>query len=136
MRPLVDAALVILLTQLFSPIVLAQNNPIEREVKAHLKDPGKPFTMFVRVKIKHGAGPRFEAAFAKAITETRKEKGNKAYDLNRSENGTEYIVYERWDNFAALQFHLKLPHITTLLEQIGDLLDGPPEVKVFFPAGE
>ncbi|MSQ97316.1 MAG: antibiotic biosynthesis monooxygenase [Gemmataceae bacterium] len=114
-----------------------KENPIATEVKANLKDPTKPFTMFVHVKIKVGAGSKFEAAFAKAIVGTRKEKGNKAYDLNRSVKApNEYVVYERWQDLAALQAHLKTPHITTLLTEIGDLLDGPPEVKALLPAGE
>jgi autoinducer 2-degrading protein len=115
----------------------AQENPIEKAVKAALKDPSKPFTMMVHVKVKDGAGAKFEAAFAKAIIGTRKEKGNKAYDLNRSiKSPNEYIVYERWQDFAALQAHLKTPHIITLLSDISDLLDGPPEAKAFVPAGE
>ena len=114
-----------------------KENPIATEVKANLKDPSKPFTMLVRVKIKDGVGSKFEAAFAKAVTATRKEKGNKAYDLNRSAKApNEYVVYERWQDLAALQAHMKTPHITTLLAEIGDLLEGPPEVKVFLPAGK
>src|SRR5262245_40165944 len=113
----------------------AQENPIEKAVKAALKDPSKPFTMVVHVKIKDGAAAKFEDAFAKAIIGTRKEKGNKAYDLNRSiKSPNEYFVYERWQDFAALQAHLKTPHITTLLSEIGELLDGPPEAKAFVPA--
>jgi quinol monooxygenase YgiN len=113
-----------------------KENPIEAEVKASLKGPARPFTMLLRVKVKDGAGKKFEAAFAKAAAGTRKEKGNKAYELNRSaKSPNEYIVYERWQNVAALQAHLKAPHITTLLAEIGDLLDGPPEVKVFVPVG-
>ncbi|MBM3994761.1 MAG: antibiotic biosynthesis monooxygenase [Planctomycetes bacterium] len=112
-------------------------NPIEAEVKANLKDLKKPFTMLVIVKIKEGAAEKFESAFVKARVATRKEKGNKAYSLNRSTKApNEYFVYERWDNFAALQKHLKAPHITALLADIGDLLDGPPQVKVFLPIRE
>jgi quinol monooxygenase YgiN len=112
-------------------------HPIAAEVKKQVKDTSKPFTMMVYLKVKEGAGPKFETAFAKAIKGTRKEKGNKAYDLNRSaKDPAEYIVYERWQNLAALEAHLKTPHITTLLEEVGDLLDGMPEVRVFVPAGE
>ena len=117
--------------------VPAQENPSEQAVKAALKDPSKPFTIMVHVKVKDGAGAKFEAAFAKAIVGTRKEKGNKTYDLNRStESPNEYIVYERWQNFAALQAHMKTPHFATLLSEVGELLDGAPELKVFLPASE
>ena len=109
-------------------------NPIEAEVKASLKDLTKPFVLYVRIKIKDDTAVKFEAAFAKARTATRKEKGNKAYSLTRSTKvPNEYVVYERWENFAALQTHLKAPHFAALLAEVGDLLDGAPDVKVFLP---
>jgi quinol monooxygenase YgiN len=112
-------------------------NPIEAEVKANLKDLTKPFVLIVHLKIKDGAAEKFEAAFAKGRAGTRKEKGNKTYDLSRStKTPTEYIVYERWTNFAALQAHLKEAHFTTLIAEISELLAGPPSGKVFLPAGE
>ena len=114
-----------------------KENPIEKEVKASLKDLKKPFVMLVTVKIKDGTAEKFEAAFAKARTATRKEKGNKAYSLVRSTKvKNEYVVYERWDNFAALQAHMKTPHLTALLTEVGDMFDGHPDVKVFVPTRE
>ena len=114
-----------------------KENPIVKEVKANLKEPGKPFVMFVHLKLKEGNAAKFEAAFAKARTATRKEKGNKAYSLNRSAKApNEYVVYERWENLAALQSHIKTPHTEALLAEIGDMLDGAPEVKVFLPTRE
>src|SRR5262245_21543035 len=93
-----------------------KEHPIVAEVRANLQDPSKPFTLLVRVKTKEGAGPKLEAAFAKAVAASRKEKGNKAYDLNRSAKApTEYVVYERWTDLAALQAHLKAPHFLTLV---------------------
>ena len=114
-----------------------KENPIEAAVKANLKEPTKPFVMFLSVKIKDGAAAKFEAAFAKARTATRKEKGNKAYSLNRSTKATnEYVVYERWENFAALQAHMKSPHLVALIAEVGEMFDGHPEVKVFIPTRE
>ena len=123
---------------LVSP-ALAQDkeNPIEKEVKASLKDLKKPFVMLVTVKIKDGTAEKFEAAFAKCRTATRKEKGNKAYSLVRSTKAkNEYVVYERWENFAALQTHMKTPHFVALLADVGEMFDGHPEVKVFLPTRE
>jgi quinol monooxygenase YgiN len=114
-----------------------QEHPIVDAVKAKIGDPARPFTMFVHLKVKDGAAEKFEASFAKAIAGTRKEKGNRAYDLNRmGKDSSEYVVYERWQNLDALRFHVKTPHITNLLAEIGDLLAGPPEVKSAIPAGE
>ena len=109
-------------------------NPIEAEVKASLKDLTKPFVMIVHVKIKDGEAAKFEAAFAKNRAGTRKEKGNITYDMSRSaKSPNEYIVYERWKNFEALQSHFKEPHFTTMIADITDMLDGHPMVKVFIP---
>ena len=114
-----------------------KENPIEKAVKASLKDPTKPFVMLVNLEIKDGTATKLEAAFAKARAATRKEKGNKAYSLNRSTKApNEYVVYERWENFAALQAHLKTPHFAALLTEVSDMLDGAPEVKVFIPTRE
>lgn len=114
-----------------------QQHPIAAQVRAALADPAKPFTLVVVLKVKDGGGAKFEAAVAKATRETRKEKGNRAYDLHRAPKGTtDYILYERWQDLAALEGHLKAPHFTTLLAEIGDLLDGPPDLKIFVPVGE
>ena len=135
MLPLLAVALI-----LASPLPAQDKdkpNPIEAEVKANLKDLTKPFVMVVSLKVKDGSASKFETAFAKGRAGTRKEKGNLAYELSRStKNPADYIVYERWANFAALQAHLKAPHLTAMLAEIGDMLDGPPTVKVFLPAGE
>jgi quinol monooxygenase YgiN len=111
-----------------------KEDPILATVKATIKDPSKPFTMLVRVQVKEDAGAKFEAAFARATRATRKEKGNRAYDLNRDlKMPTRYVVYERWQNLKALQEHLQSEHIKTLLSEIGDLLAAPPEVSVMTP---
>ena len=114
-----------------------KENPIAAQVKASVKDPAKPFTLIIRLKVKEGAGEKLEAAFAKARKATRQEKGNRAYDLNRdTKTPTQYVVYERWQNVAALEAHLKAPYITTLLTELGDLVAAPPEASILVPAGE
>jgi quinol monooxygenase YgiN len=115
----------------------AQEHPIVAQVKAAVSDLAKPFTLIVRLTIKDGAAEKFQAAFAKAAKATRQEKGNRAYDLNRdAKTPTRYLLYERWQNLAALQTHLKSAHITTLFAELGDLLAMPPEATVFVPAGD
>jgi quinol monooxygenase YgiN len=109
-------------------------HPVVVDVKSKLKDPKKPFTMLVRLKVKEGSEEKFEKAFAKAREGTLKEKGNKAYDLARNtKTPNEYIVYERWVDLEALDTHIKTKYITTLLAELNDLLVGPPELQVFVP---
>lgn len=109
-------------------------NPIVAGVKANLKDPTKPFTLLVLLKVKEGSEEKFEKAFATARAETRKEKGNMQYDLSRdAKSPGQYIVYERWANLAALEAHIKAKHIETLLAEIGPMLASPPEGKTYLP---
>ena len=113
-----------------------QESPILTQVKAAVKDPAQPFTLVLRLKIKEGTAMKFEAAFATAAKETHKEKGNRAYDLNRdAKTPTQYLIYERWQNVAALEAHLKTPHITKLLAERGDLVAAAPEANVLVPVG-
>jgi quinol monooxygenase YgiN len=114
-----------------------KENPILTFVKSRVKDPKKPFTLTVRLKVKEGSGEKFETTFAKALTATRKEKGCINYDLNRDTDNTgRYLVYERWKNLEALGAHLNSDHIKALLAALPELLEGEPEPGVLIPAGE
>jgi quinol monooxygenase YgiN len=105
--------------------------------KKQLTDTTKPFTLVVVVKVKEGAGEKFETAFAKALVATRKEKGCIAYDLNRdSKDAKRYVVYERWKSVGDLAAHLKADYIRTLLEALPDLTEGAPELRILLPAAE
>jgi quinol monooxygenase YgiN len=120
-----------------SPLADEKVNPIEKEIKASLKDPTKPFVLHIHFKVKEGAGAKMEEAFAKARKITRKEKGNLSYNLTRSATiANEYVIYERWENFAAMQEHMKAPHTVALLKAAGEMLDGAPQVKVYIPTRE
>jgi quinol monooxygenase YgiN len=136
---LLTAVALVAMSSPFGPRAFGQEkeNPIAAQVKASVKDPGKPFTLVVTLRVKEGAGAKLETAFAKAVKATRLEKGCVTYDLNRdTKTPGQYMVYERWQNLAALEAHLKSQHITALLGEIGDLLDGAPEFRVLVPAGE
>ena len=136
--PLIVVAAVAVSLLLFS-ITLAQDqsNAIANQVKTSVKNPTKPFTLVVSLQIKEDAGDRFEAAFAKAVAPRRREKGCLAYELNRDpKTPTNYLLYERWQNLAALEMHLRSEHITTLLGQVGELVAAPPELRVLLPVGD
>jgi quinol monooxygenase YgiN len=114
-----------------------KEDPIVAFAKKHLKDTTRPFTLVVVLHVKEGAGEKFETAFAKALTPTRKEKGCIAYDLNRdSKDAQRYVVYERWKSLDALAAHLKTDHIRALLAALPDVATGPPELRILLPAAE
>ena len=123
------------------PAALAQDDdaqhPILAQAKAALKDPAKPFTLAIRLKLQADSAERFETLFAKAAKLARAEKGCRTYELSRDAKGeSRYLVYERWDNLAALEAHIKSPHFLELSDEVGAMLDGEPEIDVLVPAGE
>lgn len=122
---------------IFASPLPAQENPIAAKVKEKLKNLTKPFTMIVHLQVKKGTGKQFKKAFAKAQTATRKEKGNITYDLNGYPGKPEhFLVYERWQNFAALQAHLNTKHIETLVASIEGILADDIKVDVLLPINE
>jgi quinol monooxygenase YgiN len=129
-----------LLALLVMPAVTAaqdREDPILAFVKPRVKDPDKPFTLVVRLQVKEGSGEQFAAAFGKSRRETRKEKGNLAYDLNRdADEPSHYLVYERWKSLADLESHLQTPHVKALLAELPQVIVGAPEFHVLVPAGE
>ena len=105
--------------------------------KAQLKDPGRPFALLVRFRVKEGTQERCEAAFAAAGTPTRNEKACLAFDLNRdAADETRYVTYERWKNLADLENHLQTPYITSLIIDLLEMLAEPPEIQVLAALGE
>ena len=112
-------------------------HPIVAQARAELKDPAKPFTLSVRISLMDGTAEKFEAAFAKSAKLAREEKGCLAYELNRDAKGTaKYLVYERWKDLPALEAHIKSEHFQALAGEVHEMLDGPPEIEVYVPAGQ
>ena len=114
-----------------------ETHPIAAQVKADMKDPGKPFTLLFLFQVKEGTQEKFEAAFAKASRPTHKEKGVLTYELNRdAKDETRYVLYERWKSLADLEAHLRTPYVTALLGELNEMRAGAPELHVLMPAGE
>jgi quinol monooxygenase YgiN len=110
----------------------AEDHPAVALVKSKVKDPAKPFALFVTIKAKAGKGKDLEAAFAPCIAATKKEPGCLAYELNRDpDDPTAYVMFEKFRNLAALQAHLKMGHTTRLLKSLGPLTDGAIQAKVY-----
>lgn len=106
-------------------------HPIAAGVKAELKDPAKPFTLLVAVAVKEGTADKFEAAFAKALPPSLKDKGCLVYVLYREVGApNRYLVRERWENFHCLTAHLNTEHIRTLLDTVREDLATAPNIKV------
>ncbi len=124
---------VLLAVVLFAPLAVADDPPIIADAKKALKDPAKPFVMWINVTAKKGQEKALEAAFAECQKDTRKEKGNRAYDLLADpETPGKYVFYEKWTGVAGLEAHLKEAHTTKLLGKFGELLEAGTTIK-FLP---
>jgi quinol monooxygenase YgiN len=101
--------------------------------KKNLSDTTKPFTLVIKFRVKEGQAAKFEAAMAKAVKETRKDKGNLAYELGKTPKGPNYVIYERWDNLAALEAHLKTAHYKEAATAVKPLLEAEIDVDLLVP---
>ncbi len=70
------------------------------------------------------------------IEPTREEAGCIQYDLHISvEDPAQYAFYERWDDQAALDLHVKTPHFGSAASRFGALTDSAPSIVVYTLAG-
>lgn len=68
------------------------------------------------------------------IPGTHAEEGCLRFAVHRDVgNPARIVLIERWTSRAALDAHLKTPHITRFRAAIGDLLGAPTEVLILEP---
>ncbi len=131
-RLLLLALSTVIATALLTEAASAEDHPAVALVKSKVKDPAKPFAMFVTIKTKPGKEKELEAAFAPCIAATKKEAGCLAYELNHDpDESTSYIMFEKFKDVAALETHVKSEHVKKLFEAIGPLTDGEVKAKVY-----
>jgi quinol monooxygenase YgiN len=75
-------------------------------------------------------------ACKKAIESVHSEPGCDLYSLHEA-NGT-FVFVEQWADADALTTHSTAPGVTTLFAEIGEHLDGAPDIKMLepLPAGD
>lgn len=72
----------------------------------------------------------FKAILLSIIEPTRKEAGCKRYELlQNNADPTDFTFVEEWESGAALDAHMKAPHLTAALGKIGDLIGGAPDIR-------
>jgi quinol monooxygenase YgiN len=88
----------------------------------------------VHVLARYTALPGKEQALKSVLTAlvppTRRELGCYQYDLlSDSNDPRQFCFVERWDDDAALDQHLATTHLKKALDQIQDLVEGPPDIR-------
>jgi quinol monooxygenase YgiN len=77
----------------------------------------------------------FIAAATACIKETRKEKGNIAYDLHESVTDPFKMVFvEQWENEEALVPHRSAEHMKTFGRVVVKCITAPPKIEIITPA--
>jgi quinol monooxygenase YgiN len=70
-------------------------------------------------------------ACKKAMEAVHQEPGCELYALHEA-NGT-FVFVEQWADADALKAHSTAPGVTTLFTEVGDHLDGAPDIKMLQP---
>lgn len=66
------------------------------------------------------------------VQETRKEAGCLQYDLHiATDDPASFAFYERWTDKAALDAHIKTPHVSRAFELVPQLADGGVNIVTY-----
>ena len=83
-------------------------------------------TLLCPVKAAAGKGAELAAALTELAAETVKESGNICYRLHSTDDPDEFIIYEQWQDAAALDSHMATIHLQKFLADEKGLLAGEP----------
>jgi quinol monooxygenase YgiN len=87
-------------------------------------------TNVVLIPAQAGKSDALGAALREMVKPTLAEPGCRAYVLHRSTSDSgHWMVYERWKDQAALDFHLATPYVQQFFSRIGELVGGAIDIK-------
>merc|ERR1712117_671747 len=104
---------------------------VERNTRKMATDGVRIVVEFKKVK----DPKKFREVFKPAIEATRKESGCRMYELFRGDEEDCFVMLEWWSDAAAIDAHLKTPHIQTLFAHLRELLSDQPDIRRFTTAG-
>ena len=90
-------------------------------------------TVLWEAKAKPGREADMKAFMSKAVTASRFDTGNIDYEAHQVEGQPGvFIIFERWENRAALDGHLGAPRMQELVPELLELMDGNIEDGIRF----
>ena len=96
----------------------------------------KTITVVATFQAKPGQEAELQKALISLVAPTRQELGCINYDLHVSpEDPGKFLFHENWTSQAALDAHLKSPHIAAVLPRVDELCTGFPEIKIWGKIG-
>lgn len=91
---------------------------------------GKVCTIIGTVVARPETREELHAILAAQVEPTRAEPDCINYDYHvDAEDPCTFVFYENWSSRAALDEHLKMPHLKPLMDRLDDLLARPVEIR-------
>jgi quinol monooxygenase YgiN len=91
-----------------------------------------PVRVVARLTAKSDKVEDLKAILLSIIEPTRKEAGCKRYELlQNNADPADFTFVEEWESGAALEAHMKAPHLTAALGKLGDLLGAAPDIRKY-----
>lgn len=119
---------------LSAPIQMNYLTELWPDNQQKIKQPHKPYiTLIVRFSVKPGKESAMIGLFEPFVPAVRREKGNIDFHFHTVEgNPTEFVLYERWENQAALDAHNTLPTTHAIVSKLKDVLQGPIQNMILY----
>ncbi|MFM2293723.1 MAG: hypothetical protein RLZZ350_136 [Verrucomicrobiota bacterium] len=96
----------------------------------------KTITVIATFQAQPGQETKLRESLLGLLAPTRREPGCLNYDLHQApDDPAKFLFHENWASKAALDAHLKSPHVAVLLPRVGDLCTAFPEIVVWEKIG-
>ena len=95
-----------------------------------------PVVVVATLPIKPGSADAVREASTRAIAAVHNEPGCDLYALHEGANV--FVLVEQWADDDALKTHSAAPAVTAMFGEIGEHLDGAPDIRILqaVPAGD
>lgn len=89
--------------------------------------------LVVLFDVKEGMEDRFVRQFQKSVQHSRPEAGCMAFHIHSvNDHGTTFVLYERWKNQQALDFHFEQWYTEELFQVFNEVLNTPAEKSLYY----
>ncbi len=96
----------------------------------------KTLTVVATFQARPGKEAELRVALTGLLVPTRQEPGCLNYDLHQSpQEPAKFLFHENWTDQAALDAHLKSPHIQKLLPRVDELCTAFPQITIWEKIG-
>jgi quinol monooxygenase YgiN len=93
---------------------------------------GKKVTVSARFKAREGLEEKVKREIMARVAPTRAEAGCINYDLHQSsEDKRLFMLYENWTSKQALDEHLQMPYLKTLIASADELFSEPIDISLW-----